>query len=185
MIDEEITFSKDDYALITKEITGGKGYVKDYYFGKWKNLINKSKIWGGFNISAFFFGITWVLWRRIYPLLTFTILLKISLGMAIPVIIRLFFSDNQSLYNNMILNTSMISSIIVSLFLGVFANNIYFMHSNEIIRKAKNSSSNSIVVQKRIEAKGGYNNIFVAILLAMCIEWFYNVYLQLLLGSVF
>lgn len=130
----------------------------DAYFGKqspyYVRVINnlnsgKSTVWNGF---AFFFGIGWLLYRKMF--------LEASIVVAVMILIDLFldpFIDTNSISYNRFL------AIIYGFSIGYFGNMFYVKKANKTISEAKQKFNDDDQILTYLQAKGGTSIISAVI----------------------
>jgi hypothetical protein len=137
------------------------GESGEYYLGKLDQNEQGKRI--NFNLPAFFFGIFWFLYRRMY-LQAFIILAFIY----IYSIIEQFLWGNYLYNSDFATGIYLIDSLLFASFTGFFGNWIYINHAKRKIRKLLTKfESDELLLKKNLKKAGGTSHVWV--LLGLCL----------------
>ncbi|MDM7273552.1 DUF2628 domain-containing protein [Sulfurihydrogenibium azorense] len=127
------------------------GKNADYYIAKWEELGEENKI--SWNWSAFFFGLLWFAYRKMYPhafgFIVFSLILQyIQIVMKThPLVIG-------------------ITNILISIFIGMFGNYLYYQYAKSKIKQIKENIKDER--QKTVEiVRAGGTSLSTAIAIGL------------------
>lgn len=152
--DEEIGEIKIDYF----EIYFGKS--KDYYLPKLIAFENGKKY--SFNIGAFFFGIFWLLYRRLYvhSLIVFLVIFVESS-------IEKFLLTRLENTKHIQISLTIIWTILLGFVLGYLGNYFYLKHSKKKVENIISSTNDERKKIKKLKRSGSGNWILVLLMLLL------------------
>ena len=124
------------------------GRNADYYIEIVKDLATTNK--SRFNIPAFFLGLFWMMYRKLYlPILILIVILFVVGIIEEAILLSLNAStDTTSLVN-------VFSTIGWALFIGFFSNRVYVRQANKVITKTLALNLSIQETNSRIEKAGG------------------------------
>lgn len=152
----EVDFSDDDTREELKTFVGDKF---EYFFSKWIMFDNGK--WVSFNLAAFFLGMIWFLYRKMYleAVVIFGCLLLEGFLM------ELIFEEGTTIY----IIVDSITTIVYSLLICVSANYLYMKSAERKIAKLKDKGYSKEELLMRIEQKGGTSMASVLLVIAILI----------------
>jgi len=145
------------------------GRSPDYYIERVKWYFNGKN--NSFNIYAFFLGVLWLLFRKMYRPAFFIIL-----------IVLLFTIIEEIMYSGGVMDNStysyiiMISYLILPALIGCFSNRIYIRRSIKIIESSVRIQGDPVKVNESLRKKGGTS--LIAPLIFLIIVLLSNLALQ-------
>lgn len=152
----EVDFSDDQKREELKIFVGDKF---GYYFSKW--IMFENGKWVSFNVAAFFLGLMWLLYRKMY--LEVGIILGLFLVEGI-IIDFIFVIDSL---NYQIAN--LVSSIVYAILIPLSANYLYLKSAERKIAKLKTKAYSQEELLERISEKGGTSIAAVFLYTTLCI----------------
>lgn len=156
ILDEEIEISEgspeeEEWRLFI-------GDKADYYIPIWNKFKQQDKR-VHFNISAMFFNIYWLGYRKMYKL-AFLVLLASYLLVAV-----LFYNIRNIQGDNFAFYTFTYYFVYIGLALG--GDWMYYKHAQEVIQEIKRKTPNKSAREKAIQAAGGVNPMFSILLMGV------------------
>lgn len=138
------------------------GERKDYFIPKLIALENGKKY--SFNIGAFFFGIFWVLYRRLYihSLIIFFVVIVES---KIEKILLIRLGDTR----DMEISLRVIWLIVFGIILGYSGNYFYLKHSKKRVEVIVSSTDDETIKMKKLRKSGSGNWILVLSILLILV----------------
>lgn len=140
----------------------------DYYLNAIERDRNGSTYF--FNVYAFFFGIFWFMYRKMY---------RESCIIILVIVVEGYLEDKftASMSETAIKVVSRISTIAIGIIVSMLANAIYIRKAENVIGKAKQELTDQEVLISHLQQKGGVSYRFLIIVLIVIVGiicYFYN-----------
>ena len=112
--------------------TYGDGSLRDYYVPKWRPILEGRSSWAGFNWAAWFCGLIWCFWRRLYftGLALFVAEFSASFLLVLVVLVG---TGTQDPADPALAAAGWVGPIAVRFVFGALANRVYFRRTIKAI----------------------------------------------------
>lgn len=134
------------------------GKESPYYLKAIKTLEHGKASWNGY---AFFFGLAWMLYRKMF-LETFIVFLAMIL---IDLCLDPFVNTESTSYNRFL-------TILYAFVIGIYGNKFYLRKANKIILEAKNKFETEDQILPYLQNKGQTSIVSVIVLMAILLGLF-------------
>ena len=124
------------------------GQGSDYYVPKWYNFKSGKSV-ASFNIAAFFLGVLWMLFRKMYLAAAIWLMAAIAIGF-----LEEFLIEQNGWYENQNAIET-ISNIIISIVMGFFGNYFYYLSAERKIQKIKGTAFGDVAFENELKRQGG------------------------------
>ncbi len=144
-----------------------------YYIRKWLELEETGKY--SFNIGAFFFGVSWMIYRKMYVESAFLLIFLFTEGIFEELLLEQLGFTNTTIFGYL-------SSIGIATIVGFVGNKIYLNHTNRKISAIKNENYTETTYQQVLKERGGTSILAVVIALSIFILFFVGFFMLLDIG---
>jgi hypothetical protein len=154
--------NKENYEIYHDQFKTFYGRTPEYYLDRLGRYLSGNKI--SFNVYAFFFGVAWLVYRKMYKQILYVFLLMFLFALIISILnISGIISDSTlSDFEYLIL-------FIVSTILGFSANYWYIKKSISIIEKNISQGNDSSSTDQILKKKGGTSIVALIIFIILSI----------------
>lgn len=137
------------------------GKKADYYAGKWQLAEGSTAPEMSFNKAAFFAGMYWLVYRKLYAALFLLLLVLFA-----DVWLSTFLEDNRIVSHDAVAAWDTISTFIYPSVIGIFGNSWYWRKFSRTCLAAGRESPDPALQESHLRRKGGTNVAGVCVLLA-------------------
>jgi hypothetical protein len=152
------------------------GDKSDFYLGAWRNQIDK--VFVSFNIAALFFGIAWILHRRMYKYAIYIVLF-----IELETRALFYFLNYFGIYS---FYASSINSLLFTILIGFLGNCLYRKHTFDSIEKIRaknfNPESYELALIERGNPSWIYTGVGIPLLflfyfvVTLLEDWYYGIF---------
>ncbi|WP_207496025.1 DUF2628 domain-containing protein [Aridibaculum aurantiacum] len=140
----------------------------DYYLTRLQQYREGRKM--SFNGYAFFFGVLWFMYRKMYVEAFIILFLIIVEGVIEEVLLESAGVPGSS-------GVNVISTIVIASILGVIGNSLYMKKAQRVVAKAKEENTDEQSMLQYLQEKGGTSYSFVlliVVVIAAVVAYFYS-----------
>lgn len=140
----------------------------EYYLNTFERYRNGNKY--VFNVYAFFFGVFWFMYRKMYREALIIILVIVAEGYLEDIL-------TAGMNETAIKVVTRISTIAIGIIVAMLANALYIRKAESIIGKAKQEQTDQEDLISDLQKKGGVSYLFlIAVLIGIAgiVSYFYN-----------
>ena len=138
----------------------------DYYFDRWRSIEHGNPLWLNFNWAAFFAGVMWMLYRKLYPQVGILILVLIA---NIGIFTYLEEAGIES--SGLVAFWDLVFPILVTSVIGFYGNYWYLQRFHRFDEMAQNQSPDPSIQESYLRTKGGTNAIGVSVAILVIAAW--------------